>query len=297
MADDPFDDIKPEAPPKVTSLDEFRNRPRSKARGAQPNGRASSFFSAAALDGKPVPSREWLVEDLIPARTVTLLSGDGGTGKSLLALQLVVAAALGRPWLGRTVSSGRAVFASAEDDEAELHRRLWDVTKAEGVTFADLDRLTIRSLAGEDALLATQDPRSGVLHPSDLYRELDAFLETEEPTVVVLDTLCELLSLTLGALSDLKKRGIAVHRGHDAYDLAATVTAYVVHLRGIAAGRGGEEHTASLTAERARLAKEQADAQALKNAALRGELVPASDVERAWADTLRKVRSRRGRIC
>nr|RDS97435.1 hypothetical protein DWF04_02800 [Cereibacter sphaeroides f. sp. denitrificans] len=192
MADDPFDDIKPEAPPKVTSLDEFRNRPRSKARGAQPNGRASSFFSAAALDGKPVPSREWLVEDLIPARTVTLLSGDGGTGKSLLALQLVVAAALGRPWLGRTVSSGRAVFASAEDDEAELHRRLWDVTQAEGVTFADLDRLTIRSLAGEDALLATQDPRSGVLHPSDLYRELDAFLETEEPTVVVLDTLADL---------------------------------------------------------------------------------------------------------
>uniref|UniRef100_A4WNS7 Phage DNA packaging protein Nu1 subunit of terminase-like protein n=1 Tax=Cereibacter sphaeroides (strain ATCC 17025 / ATH 2.4.3) TaxID=349102 RepID=A4WNS7_CERS5 len=104
--------------------------------------------------------------------------------------------------------------------------------------------------------------------------------------------LCELLSLTPGALSDLKKRGIAVHRGHDAYDLAATVTAYVVHLRGIAAGRGGEEHTASLTAERARLAKEQADAQALKNGALRGELVAASEVERAWSDTLRKVRSR-----
>lgn len=104
--------------------------------------------------------------------------------------------------------------------------------------------------------------------------------------------LCSLLGLSSGALSNLKDRGIAVHLGHDAYDLEATVRQYCAHLRGIAAGRGGEEHTANLTAERARLAKEQADAQALKNAALRGELVPAADVEREWGDVLRQVRAR-----
>jgi phage terminase Nu1 subunit (DNA packaging protein) len=104
--------------------------------------------------------------------------------------------------------------------------------------------------------------------------------------------LCELLAISPAALSDLKKRGIAVHHGHDAYNLVETVTAYVTHLRGVAAGRGGEEHTSSLTAERARLAREQADAQALKNATIRGELVPAADVERAWGDVLRQVRSR-----
>ena len=93
-------------------------------------------------------------------------------------------------------------------------------------------------------------------------------------------------------LTELKKRGIAVHLGRDAYDLAATVRAYVVHLRGTASGRGGEEHVANLTSERARLAKEQADAQALKNASLRGELVSAAEVERKWADVLRQVRSR-----
>ena len=49
---------------------------------------------------------------------------------------------------------------------------------------------------------------------------------------------------------------------------------------------------AQLTTERARLAREQADAQALKNAALRRELVPAAEVERAWTDILRQVRSR-----
>ena len=104
--------------------------------------------------------------------------------------------------------------------------------------------------------------------------------------------LCELLALSSGALADLKKRGIAVHLGHDAYDLEATVSAYVQHLRGIAAGWGSADQAVQLTTERARLAKEQADAQALKNAKLRGEQVDAAEVERAWADVLRQVRSR-----
>ncbi|WP_406736438.1 terminase small subunit [Thioclava sp. GXIMD4215] len=104
--------------------------------------------------------------------------------------------------------------------------------------------------------------------------------------------LCELLALTPAALSDLKKRGIAVHTGHDAYDLQQTVTAYVTHLRGVASGRGDAEQAANLSAERARLAKEQADAQALKNGVARGELVKADAVTREWAEVLRKVRSR-----
>jgi phage terminase Nu1 subunit (DNA packaging protein) len=104
--------------------------------------------------------------------------------------------------------------------------------------------------------------------------------------------LCRLLGLSSGVLADLKRRGIAVHLGHDSYDLERTVRAYVEHLRGVASGRGGEEHVASLTAERARLAREQADGQALKNAVLRGELIRAEDAERAWSDFLRQLRGR-----
>jgi len=104
--------------------------------------------------------------------------------------------------------------------------------------------------------------------------------------------LCKLLDLSPPALTDLKKREIAVHLAHDVYDLEETVRRYVVHLRGIAAGWGTADEAAKLTAERARLAKEQADAQAMKNATLRGELVKAADVERAWADILRNLRAR-----
>lgn len=104
--------------------------------------------------------------------------------------------------------------------------------------------------------------------------------------------LCSLFDISPAALTDLKKRGIAVHLAHDSYDLTATTRAYVQHLRGMAAGWGTGDQAANLTSERARLAKEQADAQAIKNAKLRGELVEASEVERTWADALRQLRAR-----
>jgi len=47
----------------------------------------ASLDVVAALEA-PRPSRHWIVEDWVPKRRVTLLSGDGGSGKSLLAQQL-----------------------------------------------------------------------------------------------------------------------------------------------------------------------------------------------------------------
>ncbi len=154
--------------------------------------RRSEFYCAAGLIGKPVPPREWLVPDLVPSRTVTLLGGDGGTGKSLLALQLACAVATDGAWLGRGVAGGGALFISAEDDNAELHRRLSDVVRESGATFDNLNRLTLRSLAGEDALLATLDRSGGVLHPTPLFHEIDERIADERPALVVLDTLADL---------------------------------------------------------------------------------------------------------
>lgn len=155
--------------------------------------RKSRFRCASELEGKDVPPRQWLVDDLIPQRVVTSLYGDGGTGKSLLALQLAVAVATGRRWLGRPTISGSVVFLTAEDDEDELHRRLAAIVAQQQVGFSDLDRLIFRSLAGEDALLAVADGgRSGVIVPSDLHDEVDKVLSEEKPALLVLDTLADL---------------------------------------------------------------------------------------------------------
>ena len=91
--------------------------------GDQTPRRESCFYSASSLKGKPVAPREWLVHGLIPQKTVTLFSGDGGTGKSLLALQLAVAAVSGVDWIGKPVSEGSVIYMSAEDDDDELQDR------------------------------------------------------------------------------------------------------------------------------------------------------------------------------
>ena len=151
--------------------------------------RASRFYSAATLKDKPVPPREWLVPDLVPQKTVTLFGGDGGTGKSLLALQLAIGAATGTGWLGRPVQQGGVIFISAEDDDDELHRRTDDILRSAGLTYDDVPDLTMRSLAGEDALLAVETQVA--LIQSTLFEELDARAALENPVLIVIDTLAD----------------------------------------------------------------------------------------------------------
>ncbi|WP_244316758.1 terminase small subunit [Pannonibacter tanglangensis] len=106
------------------------------------------------------------------------------------------------------------------------------------------------------------------------------------------DNLAALVGVNPRTIRDLAQRGLVVKVGTDRYDLTKSLQSYASHLREMAAGRGDEASAVFLTAERARLAKEQADHAALKNAALRRELVPASEVAATWGGIVRQVRSR-----
>jgi RecA-family ATPase/5S rRNA maturation endonuclease (ribonuclease M5) len=156
--------------------------------------RQSQYFTASDLEGVAVPPRNWLIEGLIPAHQVTMLGGDGGVGKSLLALQLAIATAVGGNWIGHKPTSGRVIHISAEDDKDELHRRLDDVARGMAVRLGALTNLIVRSLAGEDALLAVADTRSGTLQPTALFHELDAYVKESGASLLILDTLADLHS-------------------------------------------------------------------------------------------------------
>ena len=70
---------------------------------------------------------------------------------------------------------------------------------------------------------------------------------------------------------------------------------YIRHLREQAAGRRAQIEDAEvydLVAERARLAKMQADAQELRNGELRGELMQRADVKQRWASMALSWRER-----
>jgi hypothetical protein len=149
-------------------------------------------IDAASLEGKPVPDREWQVHGLIPAKNVTLLYGDGGTGKSLLALQLGVAVVTGKPFFGHAVKQGRVEFITAEDSVDEMHRRLADIGRASGVPLGALAGLHLTSLADKDAMLAVAaDSRGGALAVTALYGEMESVIADMRPALVVLDTLAD----------------------------------------------------------------------------------------------------------
>jgi phage terminase Nu1 subunit (DNA packaging protein) len=102
--------------------------------------------------------------------------------------------------------------------------------------------------------------------------------------------LAEWTGLSARGVAEAGKRGVMVKAGRH-WALKASVQRYIADLQRQLRAAGGEGVAASAAAERGRLAKEQADSLALKNARLRGSLLEAAAVEREWSDILRTVRS------
>jgi|GEM_PF-1038501 len=103
--------------------------------------------------------------------------------------------------------------------------------------------------------------------------------------------LADLLDLTSRRVRELVSDGVIpkAGRGATAFDQRDAVRAYCVWIREKASR--GVHVMDELKAEKIRQAREAADKLALQNAAARGELVPAKDVESAWAGVLRDVRA------
>jgi len=114
------------------------------------------------LQNLTVPERQWLVSDWIPVGQTTSLYGDGGTGKSLLAQQLMTAAAVGKDWLGLETTSCKTFGVFCEDDDDELHRRQAKINASLGVEFSDLSGLNWWSRVADENLLMTFDQSEGV---------------------------------------------------------------------------------------------------------------------------------------
>lgn len=116
------------------------------------------------------------------------------------------------------------------------------------------------------------------------------------PETVHESELAALLGISRARITQLIRDGILKRSGRARFNLHEAVQAYTGQLRSVAsrvgyAGGKGTPANAALNEEKLRLAKQQADKIELQNAAARGELVKALDVERAWAGVLRDVRA------
>ena len=150
-----------------------------------------AFVDIAAWDTTLAPPQEWLVEDLIPYRDVALFSGKGGYGKSILAMQLMMSAAHGDAWLGKSVREGPAVYLNCEDDVGVLQRRFENIAKLNNVHFADLkDRLHILAYAGIDAVLA-ETSKANSIKLTEFFDRLCAAVVAIQPVLIVIDNLAD----------------------------------------------------------------------------------------------------------
>lgn len=129
---------------------------------------------------EPEPAR-WRLEGWLPEGTVTLLSANGGVGKSNISLQLGVALAHGQPFMGITTAPSRVLVLSGEDEARTVHFRVAQVCKDVNVPMSSLrGSMVVYDLTQHDCVLW----RDG--HPTSRMQWLaDLAVRTQAEAIVI----------------------------------------------------------------------------------------------------------------
>lgn len=148
-----------------------------------------ALVSPSAWRGVALLRMRWLATSRIPASDATILSGDGGGGKTTVALQLAVSVACGLgDWLGTTVEAGPVIFFSAEEPDHEMRRRLVRVAEKRGLNPDEIERLHFHFASPENCLLAVSRP-DGVMVPTPLFEALATAAGQIRPALIAVDSI------------------------------------------------------------------------------------------------------------
>ena len=134
----------------------------------------------------PPPRRSLLMyqgECMLPGGKVGFFIGEGGVGKSWALCQMAISVAAGRPWLETfevpKEARGAVLLAMAEEDQEELHRRVFQAAQAMGLEAAQLADLEAHiwpmALAGRFVELLKDG------EPSGAHRDIEQLLITHAP--------------------------------------------------------------------------------------------------------------------
>lgn len=102
---------------------------------------------------EPEPTH-WRAEGWLPERTVTLLSANGGVGKSNLSLQLSIACVFGHDFIGVTTKPSRVLVISGEDEGRTVHFRVGNICKDLDIPMTELSgRMMVYDMTQMDCVL------------------------------------------------------------------------------------------------------------------------------------------------
>lgn len=148
------------------------------------------------LDAEPPPQRWLLRRDGVPVLAsgiVGMLVAPGGRGKTMALIDLAIAVATGRDWLGsfQVQHRGRVVMALAEEDLDEVRRRIYRVAQALELT-SDERRLVAQhviplGLAGHSVSLV--DTEGSRIVPSAFHAQVLERVSETPHELVILDPL------------------------------------------------------------------------------------------------------------
>ena len=146
-------------------------------------------ISIADIFTNPSPDVPFVWSRRIPIGHVSLLGAHGGTGKSMLALQLSVAVTCGADFLGASTMQGNVIFFSGEDGSEVLRNRLASVATHFNVQPDTLAaRLTILDATANPSLyreVTEYGTRTGINTPG--YSRLAEILDEVQPVLIVID--------------------------------------------------------------------------------------------------------------
>jgi len=173
---------------------------------------ATSLISLAPIPAD-LPARPWLVENLLMDGQVTMLTGRGGDGKSLLALQLAIMVAA-RADLGWWQARERrnVLVLNAEDNIDEQRRRLLGACDVMDVDPRLLEG-RLFTMERESLVLVHRDPEDGKVKPSALYDRLARLIDEHKIGLVVIDPLVEAhVGMDENSNADMKELVIMLRR-------------------------------------------------------------------------------------
>jgi hypothetical protein len=144
-------------------------------------------FDAADWSGVEPDPRRWVTNSQIPLGEPGILSGDGGTGKTVISLQLALAVCLEWPdWLGKCVEThGPVIFYSVEEKLKELHRRVARILGSRRVSETPKDRL--RFIIDPKGHVLAKPGKGNVIEPTLALHRLEKTVQLYKPSLIIIE--------------------------------------------------------------------------------------------------------------
>lgn len=143
-------------------------------------------------EGVTPPPRKWRIAGMVPDGEVTLLTGMGGVGKTLLAQQAATAVSQGALFLGRETVQCKVMLFLCEDSEDELQNRQHEINIASGLDMAEISPwLRIASRKYMDNLLAIWDRNTGTMKRTKVWEKLRSDALAFGAKLIIVDTIAD----------------------------------------------------------------------------------------------------------